>query len=868
MAREHASVKSPSVVPFSRSWTTANTSLTNLETFTSCLSKLPPIPSRAIIAAALSQSADDYLQTINQSFANLLDWPAVIAHAVYPHSFLPPDHHPLDISSLSSSFVSLSSTFPCDSTTHTPLEIANLGLHFSPNSSQTKPPNLTPVDTVAQYGLQSHVLPSLDYLPELDPEKSSQAHPKAKSRLADSYAPAPRRSRPIDVFATIPIGRNKSSLGSPKLVRRNRTAVNRPLSDLQASATSLKGSGGIRSTPRRTASGPIEVINLDEDVETDKFTLGTPSPQAPTQKRSLALRSTQATISSARPPSSLPQTEKPQPQLHTPSASGTRENPASVEQAGLPEDEHLLGSGEIIVARSKPLSEETNPVVGKDHAAPATQEDVERQTNTGAPETQDLEIVDSIPVQAVVGSREVTAADAEDGDGVIEVPTTEPSKAAARAENSDKELDWKKQPDYNNLISKIRETKAKEELKKTRRQEPVKINPASLPDTRYTALQKRNEIQENKKKLADKAAEKRRKATEKAKEKRRRIARRKRKAAAEARGEVYNSESEENTDPAEPEDNDARQYPQPPTGPTGVSGEVIDLEGIGDAVPIGQPMRSSPISGYPQQVKRQRLDHQNQRYRSNRPPTADDSAFGYPHETRDQGSWQRGSGNRGMPPAQYAYTGGNMEGKIVMDRPNPRNIHPAQGLPRYWSTPEKDPEGQSMLNQQYLPQRQMPPPTAPFQASQGSSSQTPSIYAEASNQHAAPIHHSSDAQPMPHQMEQKQDFWPGGPYGVSSRTGPSLDYGGRSQNSEERRRLAPPLFEKKRKELLDQISGVMEDLQPKDRRVIEDFLDNQRYMFAPGETEKDFRLQLRNRVLTKLRLNGDTGEWIVVRARV
>eukprot|EP00177_Eucheuma_denticulatum_P003691 GFKZ01006689.1.p1 GENE.GFKZ01006689.1~~GFKZ01006689.1.p1 ORF type:complete len:876 (-),score=104.85 GFKZ01006689.1:1962-4589(-) len=875
MAREHASVKSSSAVPFSRSWTTANTSLTNIETFASCLSKLPPIPSRVIIAAALSQSADDFLQTINQSFANLLDWPAVVAHAAYPHSSLPPDHHPLDTSSLSSCFVSFSNTFPHDSTAHTPIELAKLGLHFPPNSGQTKPAGLTPVATIAHYDLQSHMQPVLDYPSEFDPDKPSQARSKQKPIVPNPYitTPASKPKRHVDVFATIPIGRNKSSLGSPNLARRNRNAASRPPSDLRVAAKRLKVAAGIRPTPCRTTSGPIEVINLDDDVDTDNFTLSGPAPQASAPKPSLALRSQPPPTPSTETPSSQLQTATSHPQLQTRSANGTEGNQTNVVQAELPGEEDQLGSNEVIVARSKPLPEEIDAVVGGSQIASETQEGAELQTNTHEPETQDMHVADIVPEQAVVGSGEVDAAAGEDSDGVIEVPTTQTGNAAGRTDSSFKELKWKKKPNLDDVINMIRETKVKEDMKKTQRKESVKDELASLPDTRYTALQRRNEIQEKRKSQADKAAEKRRKAQEKAMEKRRKIARRKRRAAAKAKGEVYNSESEENTDPAEPEDNDTRQYSQPGMGPTNISGEVIDLDGNGESSSIGQPMRPSPISGYSPQAKRQRLDNQDQRYRLDRPPNSNGSTFSYPHEYRDQSSWQKGVGNRGMPPAQYAYTGGSTQGKGPMDRLNSRGINPAQGLPRYWSTPEKDPEGQVMHGQQHAPQRQMPPPTAPFQAPQSSSPLTPSNYPETPTQHVAPMHHHPDAQPPSYQMEQKQGRRPSGPYGTGSPSGSSnpfhpRNYGGRSLNGGERRRLTPPLFEKKRKELLDQIRGVMGDLQPQDRITIEDFLDNQRYMFAPGETEKDFRLQLRNRILTKLRLNGETGEWIVVRARV
>lgn len=471
----------------------------------------------------------------------------------------------------------------------------------------------------------------------------------------------------------------------------------------------------------------------------------------------------------------------------------------------------------------------------------------------------DRHVLGATDAAAENGDRVDAGVDVSAGNGALDGSAPGQGRRGDQDQDDDEDmtLGWKKKPDMKMVFNALdsvqdRTQMRREKLQKLDESDTVKL---LVRDSAHLKT-KRNETLERRKKQALAAKEKHRLAAIKQLEKKKKLVRRKRRAAAKARGEVYESDSEEeNTDPAEPEDNDAEQDSVQNHDTEQGDDEIIHVETRMNPK-SGVRARSPPGNMYSQlPVKRQRSDYPDDRHREQHPYQNISDAS---PQSRVYG--QHSVNNRGLPPPQHPFNGGHLHGAPSQGLPPPPyrgNEYPPQPYPS---------NGQYMPNGQYPPPRPFPPPHAPYQPPPPVGNYAPrsSGYNSASLMNRTQNHESGHRfTTSPLQDSQYSNSYP------PQEHGPPYPYYGTSPPPQDARPHYPQhVFEQKRKQLYDQIQSVMADLTPEDRTAIDAFLDNQRNMFLPGEETKEYRLQLRNRVLTKLRINKSDGTWNIIRVRM
>lgn len=476
-----------------------------------------------------------------------------------------------------------------------------------------------------------------------------------------------------------------------------------------------------------------------------------------------------------------------------------------------------------------------------------------------APEETQQDKMQDVPVKGDSGGEEmidlvkeedmVEERDAK-GDDVVEV-------AANGKEIPVRPLKDKKTPDMGQYLSLLRKERT-EVGKKQIRLVPLEAG-ASLsgmppaPDTAYARQGRLKERKEKGRKQADAARERKKLADARQQEKRKKLAKRKKKKAAELRGEVYVSSEEEDggADGPKAEGNQER------------TNHIQDL----DAEPINVDsnehriteahMRTHDADPYAHQSnKRQRLNspgsvhhrdggsgppfHREQRFHGNGPHGgwSEDRSQLPPNGHRDENTY----GRMGHPPRNdynrephYPPPGPGPHAPYPVDRFHPPHPSYTQNLP-HPGTPYPPPHG----NVAYAPHSQYPPPPGPYPGPgyppHGQSA--PNHMYNANPQYGQPPYNRPGQAPFPAH-----------PYYA------------------ERERLPRPVFNRKRDELYRTIGTEYEDLTPADGKAIDDFLDNQLYMFGQKEESKDYVLQRRPDTITILRIRKEDGVWSVVRLK-
>lgn len=380
------------------------------------------------------------------------------------------------------------------------------------------------------------------------------------------------------------------------------------------------------------------------------------------------------------------------------------------------------------------------------------------------------------------------------------------------------------------IAAKMRDIRQEAEAKAAMRREPLGIDETiAPPDTAYSRQMHQRKMNEKKREQLRAQKEKQKAKEAKMLEKKKKMQRRKRKALAKARGEVYVSESEQEGASEEEEEGSIAEV----SAGAQRGQEVVDVDngeenhaGGPYEYPHGNGQRhDSPLStrqnGNPRmdggQFQGHQLPHnghgQNHGWSDDRGPPGNNSRDGYHHAPPPRDNYPPG-------PAPYPPHG-------PPPGPPPGQYHPGTGgPPPYPRHPNHAP-----------PYHQYPPPPASYPPN-------PPPY------HQYPPQHGS-GYPSP---------YPPNYYG------PPPPYGNAYPNPD-RPRLHPGEFKRRRDELYSAIRNTARDLREEDARAIDDFLDNQRLMFAPNEREKYYLLERGGQHMTKLRLHRDSGCWDVVKTR-
>lgn len=633
--------------------------------------------------------------------------------------------------------------------------------------------------------------------------------PKAKVVTAGSHRPASRLIRrpsvneSIHPLATIPLGRKNSSLGDPAFSRR------RSNTSLQQRPVGHRDT--VQPDPLTPPPNFIDAPLFDDVEEV------------------------------AAPVGVLPDTEQILP------ANGQSQDIAQGDQENARQqpdhrEEQDFEDLEMVI---QPVA----PQETKQEQVPQVSEETREETQEEKTQ-HDIVDGDSNCEEVIDLLKEEDKVEAADGDDVKIVTATGEEKPV-------EPLKDKKTPDMDMYLSAIRNLKRTGVSQKQIRLVPLDAG-ASLsgmppaPDTAYARQGRLKERKEKGRKQADAAKERKKLADARQQEKRKKLAKRKKKKAAELRGEVYESSEEEDggTDGPEPEGNGER------------TGHIQDL----DAGPINVDSGMHHITEAHTGIRAaDEYAHQsNKRQRLNSPGSVHQRGGGGPPFHREQrfhgngphGGW---SGDRsGLAPNGYhdrnAY--GRMDHPPRSDynrapsypppgpEPQPpyhvNRFHPPH--PSYSQNPSHlgAPYSPGQGSIAYAPHSQYPPPPGAYPGSgylpHGQSA--PDIMYNANLQYSHPPYNRPGQGPFP-----------GHPYYA------------------ERERLSRPVFNRKRDELYKTIGKEYEDLTPADGKAIDDFLDNQLYMFGPNEESKEYVLQRRPGTMTILRIRKKDGVWSVVRLK-
>ncbi|CDF41261.1 unnamed protein product [Chondrus crispus] len=489
------------------------------------------------------------------------------------------------------------------------------------------------------------------------------------------------------------------------------------------------------------------------------------------------------------------------------------------------EQEHLLGlhphqPQDVLLVDQDPPKEEEEEEEEEEKEEEEEEEDmidlVEKEEKPVVPPAPDDQVIEVAP----------------DGKEIV------PQLPEKKPPSGKKPPPEKNPPSLTNYYSRLHSAKEETTRKKIHIVPIGDITPLEgLPPAQDTAFAKRERLKE---KMAMRSAKgKQAKQSKKAQEareleRRRMLAERKKKKAATSKEEPIILDDEED-----------RVQPDAEAAPASA---IHPENGESSTVPAQNSRPRSPNRIPHHSRKRQRLLRPDAPHAQNghAPPFPQDPPF---HSPAPPYAWPQGK----QPPPHGAPNGGAPNGSYPSSFPPPgRDPVPPYPHDRF---PQSYPHYPPHPHPQYP---HPPPPQGPMPYGSHSQYPPPPYGAPYPNQ-GYPPHGQPPTYPMYNHHQQQ--------YGAPPYGGPAQAPFRPPAQFAKRERLPEPLFAQKRKQLYNTIGAERKDLSPDDERIIDDFLDNQIYMFRPEEEQKDLLLDLRPGTRTILRIHKNDGVWSVVKLR-
>lgn len=778
----------------------------------------PPVAARLLIALALHRHKDDndhhnpiplsqsHLQAIATALPSLSQWPSLIAAAVFPHSALPTTHS--SIAPFASSISNLAraslSSDALSPSLATATPLQQIRLGLTAETATG-----SRIPRIVQYSLSPGYSSELDYLQVLTAPK------KKKSTLSTHHHPPKRTilTKPARRPVTKPSARPVDPHATFLLGRNHGHASASPHSRRRAHSSLPPPSPSLQqmvqsaatTTPRK--GGDAILDDHADVVQQQEQSLQTPE-------------NGHASVFS----------------------DDDDEIHRDLHQLDLTHTQHQLQQQQQQVQHVDPLALHHVPQEAAAVQIEQQPEDVlliDDEETEAKKEDTDAKLEDTVQPIQVEDKPDVKpfeVKDTDDDDVVIEIgPNGKETRIGP--------LRDKKRPNMGSYLADLRALKRAENKKKQMRLIPIDAETpiTELPQAPDTAFARQARLKEKKAKDRDKvdAAKQKKKALDaRNQQKRKMVAQRKKKKAAELKGEVYVSSGDEEEGTADADDKKQQHIANAPHSRT----EPIDVD---STAPQPTAAHHDPYAYNHQSNKRQRL---------NLPPTLPYRPVP-PAQTNQRyhgnGSHSNWHGNREQRPP-------NGVGGGAYRYPNHPPYPPAGSHRRY-----PDERYQAAP---YHHQHPPPHPSAPYPPPPGGMPYPP---------------HPQYSQMPPGAPYSGPGYAPHGPgpgAPPNHMYGPDPQYSHAAYNHPqapftphpyyaERERLPRPVFNQKRDELYKTIGSEYEDLTPQHGKEIDDFLDNQLYMFRPGEDQKDYVLQRRPGVETILRIRKQDGVWSLVRLR-